>query len=483
MAAYTVKLRVGSEDRDGGSTFDRVGPVTGDVATSAAAASAQDAIDACDAAAAAFPEWSSLGPNARRSLLLKAADILESKAAKFSEVVMAETGATKGWGGFNAKLATEMIRDAAALTTRMTGETIPADRPGTVSMSFRTPVGVVVGIAPWNAPVILGTRAIALPLACGNTVVLKGSEACPMTHRMIVDAFLEAGIPDGVCNYICNDEADAPEVVKALVHHPAVRRVNFTGSTKVGKIIAKLAADGLKPALLELGGKSPLVILDDANLDEAVNAAVFGAFMNQGQICMSTERIIVQKSVADEFVSKFQARVSALKTGRPEDEGTQIGGLVDLRTVEHVNELVDDGQSHGADIVLRGTADGAVMSPSIVNQVTQSMKIWSDESFGPVVCIAHAEDDEHAIELANDTEYGLSASVYASDINRAMNVAQKIESGICHINGPTVFDEAQMPFGGVKSSGYGRFGGVYGINEFTDIRWVTINRGPIHYPI
>ncbi|GAB5486960.1 MAG: aldehyde dehydrogenase [Parasphingorhabdus sp.] len=482
---YQVELLIDGKNRaaSDGATVERVGPVTGNVETVATAATVSDVDDAAEAAQQAFSSWSKTGPNHRRAVLFKAANLIEAKAAEFSAVVMAETGATKMWGGFNAKLAAEIVREAGAMTTRLLGETIPADRPGTFSFAIRKPVGVMVGIAPWNAPVILGARAIAMPIACGNAVIMKASEACPMTHRLIVDCFVEAGVPEGVVSFISHDPKDAPEIVQALVSNKHVKRINFTGSTKVGKIIAELAARDLKPCLLELGGKAPFIVLDDANIDEAVNAAAFGAFMNQGQICMSTERIIVQDDVADDFAAKFQAKVKTIKAGNPADEPQAMGGLVDQRTVEHVEALVADAEGKGAKIILKGTADGAVMQANVVADVTEDMRIWSEESFGPVVCLARAKDDEQAIAMANDTDYGLSAAVYASDISRAMKVADGIASGICHINGPTVYDEAQMPFGGIKDTGYGRFGGTFGIDSFTEIKWMTINSEPIHFPI
>jgi len=360
---------------------------------------------------------------------------------------------------------------------------MPSDRPGTLSLAVRKPVGVLLGIAPWNAPVILGVRSIAMPIACGNAVIMKASEACPMTHRLIVDCLIDAGLPAGVCNFICHDPGDAPKIVEALVTHPHVKRINFTGSTRVGKIVAALAAKGLKPVLLELGGKAPLVVLDDADLDEAVRAAAFGAFMNQGQICMSTERIIVAEPIADQFAEKFKNKVESLKTGAPQDDDVQIGGVVNLDTIAHVEALLADATQQGASVVVRGAADGAIMSPNVLDKVSQGMRVWSEESFGPIVCMTRARDDAHAIELANDTEFGLTAAVFASDISRAMKVAESIESGMCHINGPTVFDEAHVPFGGVNASGYGRFGGTFGVDEFTDVRWLTINTQPIRYPI
>lgn len=380
-------------------------------------------------------------------------------------------------------LASGMIREAGALTTQISGEVIPSDKPGCIAMALREPAGVVVGIAPWNAPIILGVRAIAVPLACGNTVVLKASEQCPRTHALIVEAFLEAGFPAGAVNLVTNAPADAGEVVGALIDHPAVRRINFTGSTAVGKIIARRAAEHLKPVLLELGGKAPLLVLADADLDEAVKAAAFGAFMNQGQICMSTERIIVVDSVADAFVQKFSAKVATMPVGDPREGKTPLGAVVDLKTVKHVEGLVADAVAAGARAVNGGPANGVLMPATVVDGVTAAMRLFREESFGPVVAVIRAKDEEDAIRLANDTEYGLSASVFTRDIARGLKVARRIQSGICHVNGPTVHDEAQMPFGGVKGSGYGRFGGKAGIDAFTELRWITVETEAGHYPI
>ncbi|MCR4282990.1 MAG: aldehyde dehydrogenase family protein, partial [Bauldia sp.] len=294
-------------------TFDRLDPMTGDIATRASAASIGDAHRAADAAAAAFPEWSGLSPVARRKLLLKAADILESKAPDFADAVVAETGSPAHWSHFNVGLAADMIREAASMTTQITGEVIPANRPGSTALAFRQPVGVVLSIAPWNAPIILGVRSVAMPLACGNAVVFKSSENCPRTHALIVESFRAAGLPKGTINLVSNAPADAAKIVEALIGHPRIRRINFTGSTRVGRIIAELAASHLKPVLLELGGKAPLIVLDDADIDEAVNAAVFGAFANAGQICMSTEKIVLDNKVADAFLSKFAARAAGIK--------------------------------------------------------------------------------------------------------------------------------------------------------------------------
>ncbi|KQS03871.1 salicylaldehyde dehydrogenase [Sphingomonas sp. Leaf357] len=474
---------ISSDAHRASATFDRLNPMTGAVASTASAATVADAAAACDAAAAAFPAWSALGPNARRAILTKAAAALEARAPQFIEAMMTEIGATQGWAGFNLMLAAGIVREAAAMTTQIQGEVIPSDKPGCIAMALREPVGVMVGIAPWNAPIILGVRAIAMPLACGNTVILKASEQCPRTHALIVEAFVEAGMGDGIVNLVTNAPEDAGEIVGALIDHPAVRRINFTGSTHVGRIIAKRAAEHLKPVLLELGGKAPLIVLDDADLDEAVKAAAFGAFMNQGQICMSTERIIVVDSVAEAFAEKFAAKVGSMPVGDPREGKTPLGAVVDAKTVAHVQSLVSDALGHGAVQLNGGASDGVLMPAHVIDKVTPEMKLFRDESFGPVVGIARARDEAHAIALANDTEYGLSAAIFTRDTARGLRIARAIKSGICHINGPTVHDEAQMPFGGVKSSGYGRFGGKAGIDSFTELRWITIETQPGHYPI
>jgi acyl-CoA reductase-like NAD-dependent aldehyde dehydrogenase len=465
---------------EGGATFERKDPMTGKVATRAAAAALADVDKVVAAAATAFETWSQTGPGLRRALLLKAADLMASRTDDFIKLMLEETGATAPWAGFNVHLAASILREAASLTTQITGEVIPSDKPGILSMAIRQPAGVVLGMAPWNAPVILGTRAIAAALACGNTVILRSSEICPGTHQLIGQVLNDAGFPKGVVNVLSNAPADAPKIVEALIAHPAIRRINFTGSTKVGRIIAKLAAEHLKPVLLELGGKAPLIVLDDADLDQAVDAAAFGAFMNQGQICMSTERIIVDDKIAEQFVVKLAAKASKLPAGDPRGH-VVLGSLVDLAPAERMDALIADAVAKGARVVAGGKRNGSVVDATLLDGVTPDMKIYSEESFGPVKSIIRVKGVDEAVRVANDTEYGLSAAVFGQDIVRAMAVAKRIESGICHINGPTVADEAQMPFGGMKASGYGRFGGKAVINEFTDLRWITIE-GPQHYP-
>jgi benzaldehyde dehydrogenase (NAD) len=463
--------------------FERLNPLTGAVASSAKAMTPADVQAIAEGAQKAFPTWSAMGPNARRAVLMKAAVALEARAEAFVEAMMHEIGATKGWALFNLGLAASMVREAAAITTQIGGEVIPSDKPGCLSMALREPVGVIVGIAPWNAPIILGVRAIAVPLACGNAVILKASETCPRTHELIIEAFAEAGFPQGVVNVVTNAPADAGDVVGALIDHPAVRRINFTGSTAVGRIVAQRAATHLKPVLLELGGKAPLIVLEDADLDEAVKAAAFGAFMNQGQICMSTERIIVVEAIADAFIEKFAAKAASMKTGDPREGTTPLGAVVDVKTVSHVNALIDDAVSKGAQIKAGGRGDSVLLPATVVANVTAAMALYRDESFGPIVAVIRAKDADDAVRIANDSDYGLSASVFTRDTARGLGIARRIHSGICHVNGPTVHDEAQMPFGGVGASGYGRFGGRAGIDSFTELRWITIETQPGHFPI
>ena len=480
---YDVKLLIAGKDAETRATFEHKNPINGKVASQAAAGQADDAAKAVQAAAAAFPVWAEMAPNARRKLLQAAASKLREKSQQFAERCSAETGSTIGWGHFNVHFGAMLLDEAAAMTTQITGEVVPSDHHGTLAMAVRQPAGVVLGMAPWNAPVILGVRSIAMPLACGNTVVLKASEVCPATHRLIGDVFTECDFPPGVVNVMLHAAADAPKVAEAMIGHRAVRRINFTGSTRVGRLIAEMAGRHLKPVLLELGGKAPLVVLEDADIDQAVAAANFGSFMHQGQICMATDRVIVDQKVGDDFVSRFKMRAEALTIGDPAVGQFALSGVVDESAVQRVNALIADARGKGAKVVTGGETNGVLFKPTIVDHVTADMRIYHDESFGPVVAVIRAKDTDDAVRLANDSDYGLSAAVFGRDISRALSVARRIESGICHVNSPTVQDEGQMPFGGVKNSGYGRFGGKAGVAEFTELRWITVATEPRHYPI
>ena len=467
-----------------GRTFERRHPVSGDVVSRASAGGVEDALAAVESASTAFKTWRRSAPSERRRVLLKAADALEARTPRFIEAMAAEVGASALWAGFNVHLAANLFREAASLATQIQGETIPTDKPGTLSMTVRQPVGVVLSMVPWNGPVVLAARAIAYPIVCGNAVVFRGSETSPRTHALVVEALVDAGLPPGVLNYLTNSPQEAPDVVDALIAHKAVRRVNFTGSTRVGRIIAQKAATHLKRCLLELGGKSPLVVLDDANVDEAVKAAVFGSYLYQGQICMSTERLVVDEAIADEFVAKFAARAKELQSGDPTaNPQCVIGPMIQAASGSRINEMIDDAVAKGATLASGGRANGALMPATIVDNVRAGMKIFDEETFGPVTTIVRVRGVDEAIAVANDTAYGLSAGVFGRDVQRALAVAMEIECGSVHVNGATVQNEAQAPYGGMKDSGYGRFDGRAVIDEFTELKWITLEPLVQQYPV
>jgi acyl-CoA reductase-like NAD-dependent aldehyde dehydrogenase len=443
-----------------------------------------DARAAVEAAARAFPGWSATPPAERETLLKRASELLIERQAEIAAVVTEETGGTLGWGMFNVELGAGMLSYYAGQANAPTEEQeIPSHIPGKHAKAIRQPVGVVLGIAPWNAPVVLGVRAVAAPLAYGNTVVLKASEQCPRTHGAVVAALRDAGVSADAINLVANDPKDAAEVVDELIAHPAVRRINFTGSTRVGRIVAEKAARHLKRVLLELGGKAPLVVLADADLERAVSAANFGSFMNQGQICMSTERIVIDHSVAKEFAEKLGERARSLRVGDPMGRDTQIGPVANDEVLKRVIEQVEDAVINGARVIAGGKANGRYFEPTVLTDVTPRMRVYSEESFGPVVAIVPVDGVEEAIRVANDTEYGLSSAVFSRDVDTAMAVARRLETGMCHINDATVNDEPPMPFGGVKHSGWGRFGGRAALEEFTELRWITVQDSPRKYPI
>ena len=466
-----------------GKTYQRIDPLSGNSVTVGAAAAVEDALKIAHSSQEAFKHWSKIGPTERRRLLLAAADVLESKMPEFCRVMAQEIGASQLWAQFNVGASANLLREAAGLTTQIKGETIPTDKPGTLSMTLRQPVGTVLSIVPWNGPVILGARAIAYPLACGNTVIFKGSENSPRTHELLAEAFIEAGLPPGVLNFLITAPEDAGAVTDVLIGHDTVRRVNFTGSTKVGRMIAQTSAKYLKRCLLELGGKAPFVVLDDADLDGAVNAAIFGAFLYQGQICMSTERFVVDDTVADAFVAKFAARIRTLEQGNPVDAPScVVGPMISQGSVQRINQLLDDAIGKGAEIVTGGLADEALMGPTLVDRVSPAMAIYDEETFGPVTTIVRVNGAEHALKVANDTAYGLSSAIFSRDVSRALELASRLDAGCVHINGATVQNEPQAPYGGMKNSGYGRFDGSAVVDEFTEVKWVTVEPSDQPYP-
>lgn len=481
---FQAKLLIGGQEvsAQGDATYDRLDPITERVATRAASATVGDAVEAANSAAAAFPVWSTSSAAERTAILSEAADRLLERSDEFVAVMAEETGAAESWARFNCQLGADMLRHAAGLTDRLEEIEIASAQSGVRAWAVRQPAGVVLAIAPWNAPVVLGARAVAVALACANTVVLKASEICPRTHAMIAETLNAAGLPAGALNLVTNAPEKAPDVIEALIAHAAVRRVSFTGSTRVGRTIADLCARHLKPCLLELSGKAPLLVLDDADIEEAVKAAAFGAFFNQGQVCISTERLIVDKAVADRFVSALAARAAGLRAGDPRSGGQPLGSMISREAVHRIAGLIDDATAKGARLVAGGQGEGTIMQPTVLDGVTSNMRVYHEESFGPLVAIMRVDGADEAVAVANDSEYGLAASVFGRDIERARAVARRIETGICHVNGPTVYDEPQMPFGGMKASGYGRFGGDAGVQEFTELRWLSVHETAHDYP-
>src|SRR6266508_3929055 len=469
-------------DAEGGDAFDDLDPFTGDVVFRVPAGGRDDARNAIDAAAAAFPAWSQTPPAERQRIFLKAADLLEARGDDVVSWLARETGATFGFGMFQLGFVAGLFRQAAALAYAPVGQIIPSDL-GAFSMGLRRPVGVVGAIAPWNAALILSARSIAAPLVLGNTVVLKPSEWSPISGGLIwAEIFAEAGLPEGVLNVVTHAPGAAGPIGDELVSHPAVRRLNFTGSTNTGRKLAEAAGRNLKRIVLELGGYNPLIVLGDADLEYAVNASAFGAFLHQGQICMSARKIIVERSIADEFTEQLAAKTKTLKAGDPKEHDTIIGPLINEDALATVKARVDDAVAKGARVLAGGDAVGPCYQATLLADVPEDSDFAKVETFGPVAAIEVVDSAEDAVARANATTYGLSAGILTSDPDRGFSLAQQIEAGIVHVNDQPVGDEPQMPFGGVKDSGWGRFGGQAVIDEFTELRWITITSGSHPFP-
>src|SRR5512138_729271 len=481
----TYQMYIGGKwvDAAGGQTFDDMNPYTGEVYAQIPAGKREDARCAIEAAQAAFPEWSASPPSLRRKIFLKAADIMERRQEELVKAMMEEAGGTIGISMFQMFFVPGLYRSAAAAAYDVKGEIIPADHPNSFFMAVRQPAGVVSCFGPFNVPYILCSRAFAIPVAYGNTAVLKPSEEASVTGGILLaEIFEEAGLPPGVLNVITSTRQDAAEVGDEMIVNPAVKRISFTGSTEVGRIIAEKAGRNLKRAVLELGGKDPLIVLADADIDYAVEAAAWGAFMHQGEICMSTERIIVEKKIADQFTEKLKERALALPMGDPTNPATAIGPLINQRAVDLVDAHVQEAIAGGAELVTGGKHDKLVYHPTILTDVKPTMRLFTDQTFGPVAPIVVVDDAEEALAVANNSKYGLSAGIITNDCTRALDMAMRLETGMVHIGDQTVNDEPQAPFGGVKGSGYGRFGGQAALDEFTELRWISVQQTKRTFP-
>ncbi|MGN6378234.1 MAG: aldehyde dehydrogenase family protein [Gaiellales bacterium] len=466
-----------------GGTFDDLDPFTGDTVARVAAGGADDARRAIAAADAAFAGWSQTPPAVRQAIFLKAADLLESRQQDVVSWLARETGCSFGFGMFQMGFVGGLFRQIAGVAYAPTGTVIPSDLPGAFAMGVRRPVGVVGAIAPWNAALILSARSIAAPLVFGNTVVLKPSEESPYSGGLLWgEIFAEAGLPDGVLNVVTHRAGEAAGVGDELISNPSVRRINFTGSTSTGRRIAEAAGRHLKRVVLELGGYNPLIVLADADLDYAVNASAFGAYLHQGQICMSARRIIVERPIAEAFTERLTAKTAGLKLGDPKEPDTIIGPLINAHALDTVRRRVDEAVSQGARLLAGGQAVGSCYQATLITDVPAESELAQNETFGPVAALEVVDSGEEAVRRANDTAYGLAAGILTSDPDRGLALAEQIQSGIIHINDQPVHDEPQMPFGGVKDSGWGRFGGTFAMDEFTEMRWVTVQSGTRPFP-
>lgn len=470
---------------DGGEIYTCLDPYTGQTATRASAAGTHDVERAVQAAQEAFAPWAALAPHVRGDYLMATADAVQARAGEISAAITFEMGGPAAWGAYNVKVLCEKLRFAAGAAYQgLTGEAIPSNNPDRTMMAIRKPAGVVVSIIPWNAPALLVGASVPAALVVGNTVVMKASEQTPLTHTLVTQCFADAGIPNGVLNLITNAPDNAAEVVDALIAHRDVRRVHFTGSTQIGRIIAQKAGAHLKPAVLELGGKAPCIVLADADLDRAVSAAAFGSFANAGQGCLSTERIIVDRSIADTFCDRLAALAKTVPYGDPRRGGTVLGPVINEAAVTRLREMTEDAVAKGAECLAGGTAEGRVFAPTVLKGVTPLMRVYQEESFGPMASVVIVDGPEDALLVANDNDYGLSSAIFSRDVTLALDMAKRLNAGMSHINGTTLDDEPQIPFGGVRDSGYGRSGGAMGFEAFTEIQWISIE-GPNagRYPI
>lgn len=452
---------------------EREDPSTGQRVSREIAHSLTDCQDLVVQAAAAFPDWADTPVIARAALLIRLAEVLLQKRDELCATMIQEIGTTADWAAHNVEFAVELLRETAAYAEELERVEELPQQSGVSHQVERSPCGVCLGITPWNAPIILGVRAMAAPLLCGNTVLIKGSEVAPRLFRLLADATLEAGFPPGVVRVFINRAQDSERIVEALISSPVIRRVNFTGSTRVGKRVAELCAKYLKRPLLELGGQATMVVLEDADLQAAASAALLGAYLNQGQICMSTERLVVADTIADELIALIEKGRKQLKLGPAEAADTQLGPVISAAAAERLAALISDAVSHGATLVGGGGVRDTFVEPTLLDGVEPPMRLYSEEVFGPILSVTRVGSELEAITVTNDSEYGLTTAVFSGDSERARRLARRLHSGICHINRATVNDNPHAPFGGVKSSGYGRFGGRWALNEFTEIRWIS----------
>ncbi|RTE73560.1 hypothetical protein BHE90_012022 [Fusarium euwallaceae] len=433
-------------------------------------ANLSDCAEALSSSSKAFSQWSTTSPTTRRALLIRLAEILKERQDEAKSIIKAEIHCGDDWATENVMSSIKLIQESAyLLTSRSMNGTIPhTEAEGSYGFVFPRPLGIVLGIAPWNAPLILGFRAVVAPVAVGNTAILKGSELSPRTHHFIAELFVAAGFPPGVVNFILHRPEDASEVVTTLIKHPAVRKINFTGSTEVGRIIAQEASKVLKPVLLELGGKNCSIVLKDGDVSRAAEAVLLSATLNGGQICMSTDLAVVVQDVAENFKAKLRQLLA--------DRAGESFQLVGPKSTARTRALVADAEAKGAKPrSSTQTPDTKTVPVTILEDVDPSMDFFRMESFGPCLGVVVVPNENEAIKVANSSDYGLSAAIWTKDHYKALEMARRLQVGAVHINSLTVHDEATLPHGGTKCSGFGRFGAEWGLAEFVETQTVIIN--------
>lgn len=454
----------------------------GTVLRSFAAASADDVEQSYEAAAAAQKQWANVPPNERAAVISRAAELLESRRPEITALLRVESGSSALKANIEVSSAIGITRESATFPTRSHGTLHPSAFPGKENRVYREALGVVGVISPWNFPLHLSIRSVAPALALGNAVVLKPASDTPVSGGLIIaEIFEEAGLPQGLLSVVAGAGS---EIGDHFVQHPIPSMISFTGSTPVGQRVASMAAQGhLKKVALELGGNAPLVVLDDADLDGAVNGALMAKFLHQGQICMAANRIIVDASVYDEFVDRFAARARELVAGDTTDETVIIGPIINDEQAATVVEMIGAARQQGAREVVGGQLDGRLVGPHVFADVTEDMNIAKDEIFGPAIGIIKAHGEEEALRIANNTDFGLSSAVFTRDVERGVRFARGVKAGMTHVNDSTVNDEPHVMFGGEKNSGLGRFNGEQAIEDFTTLHWVGVRSamGPVPF--
>lgn len=483
--ATRVRLFIDGRWRDSwtGHTFEKASPWSAETVAVVASGDGHDAQAAIEAAAAAFPAWSASSPADRQMVFLDAAAEIDRRRDEIKQLLADETGCAGHFADVQIRFTTALLRQCAALPYAPLGMILPSDDPANLTQAVRRPVGVVGAIAPWNASLVLSGRAIAGPLALGNTVVLKPSEESPLTGGALWgEVFQAAGLPAGVLNVLTHAPGAAGAIAEQMLSHPAVRRVNFTGSTPTGRRLAETAGRHLKRVVLQLSGQNPLIVLEGADLDYAVDAAAYGAFVHQGEVCMCARRIYVERAIAEEFTRRFVAKVEALPIGDPGDPATVIGPLINQWALSLITRRVDEAVAAGARLLTGGTPRPPCFPPTVLTDVPPDTELALEETFGPVVILEVVDDADEAVRRANESGFGLTAAVLAANAEAGLQVGRRIEAGIVHINDQPVSDEPQMPFGGVKDSGWGRFGVGFAAEEFTELQWIGVRSRPRTFP-